>query len=212
MPPAVSAGRCPSVSLLTLPASWADTWNATQVAGLVFFILLSDNFHDLSAYQPERAGASTWSQDSLRTADRIPDMTEMFLARSRRFPSDFWVRLSGIVEVLIAWFFPETRKSHRTCGTLEVLLMSLGCCPSQSEMPCFTGAAKIMFKSSSSASRGRQTAFADSRSCRCLCCLSMVVAILALYWFWEDSAGVLASTRRFVTQVAGAPIWHSSPR
>ena len=122
MPPAVSAGRCPSVSLLTLPASWADTWNATQVAGLVFFILLSDNFHDLSAYQPERAGASTWSQDSLRTADRILDMTEMFLARSRRFPSDFWVRLSGIVEVLIAWFFPETRKSHRTCGTLEVLL------------------------------------------------------------------------------------------
>ena len=122
MPPAVSAGRCPSVSLLTLPASWADTWNATQVAGLVFFILLSDNFHDLSAYQPERAGASTWSQDSLRTADRILDMTETFLARSRRFPSDFWVRLSGIVEVLIAWFFPETRKSHRTCGALEVLL------------------------------------------------------------------------------------------
>ena len=111
MPPAVSAGRCPSVSLLTLPASWADTWNATQVAGLVF-ILLSDNFHDLSAYQPERAGASTWSQDSLRTADRILDMTEMFLARSRRFPSDFWVRLSGIVEVLIAWFFPETKVSQ----------------------------------------------------------------------------------------------------
>ena len=96
-------GAMPIRITLDLTASWADTWNATQVAGLVFFILLSDNFHDLSAYQPERAGASTWSQDSLRTADRILDMTEMFLARSRRFPSDFWVRLSGIVEVLIAW-------------------------------------------------------------------------------------------------------------
>ena len=122
MPPAFSAGRCRSISLLTLPASWADSWNATQVAGLVFFILLSDNAQDLSVYKPKRAHASTWLQDALCIANRILDLSEAFLASSRRFPSDFWVRLSGIIEVLMSWLFPPSRKTHRTCGGLEVLL------------------------------------------------------------------------------------------